>query len=87
LFGTPQGEFAPFSLPSYALVPFDRHSDAYQQIYNQRTACERILSQAVAVGIEGPKLRNQRLNTLIYVTLNLRACQRVLELKAHSTPK
>ena len=26
----------------------------------QRTACERIFSQAVALGIERPKLRNQR---------------------------
>lgn len=67
----------------------DRHSQAYHDLYNQRTACERLFSQAVALGIERPKLRNQRsianLNTLIYVALNLRALQRILELKAHSS--
>ncbi len=66
----------------------DRHSEQYQRLYNQRTACERLFSQAVALGIERPKLRNQHsianFNTLIYVTLNLRALRRVLDLKAHS---
>lgn len=60
----------------------DRDSDAYKQIYNQRTAVERIFSQAVALGIERPKLRNRQaitnLNTLIYVLINLRAMQRLL---------
>lgn len=37
----------------------DRHSDPYKQLYNQRTANERINSQAKALGIERPKLRNQ----------------------------
>lgn len=64
----------------------DRHSAEYLAIYNQRTACERIFSQAVALGIERPKLRNQRsianLNTLIYVLLNLRTLQRVLDMQA-----
>lgn len=68
----------------------DRNSQAYHELYNQRTACERIFSQAVALGIERPKLRNQRsianLNSLIYVLLNLRALQRVLDLNAHCTP-
>jgi len=67
----------------------DRHSAEYLAIYNQRTACERIFSQAVALGIERPKLRNARsianLNTLIYVLLNLRALQRVLDLQAQLT--
>ncbi|HRQ42584.1 MAG TPA: transposase [Chloroflexota bacterium] len=59
----------------------DRESDDYQAIYQQRTAVERIFSQAVALGIERPKLRNQRAianqNTLIYLLINLRAMQRL----------
>ena len=59
----------------------DRESDAYQQIYKQRTAVERIFSQAVALGIERPKLRNQAAiansNTLTYILINLRAMQRL----------
>ena len=62
----------------------DRHSPAYKQLYNQRTANERINSQALALGIERPKLRNQQAitnqNTLIYVLINLRALHR---LRAH----
>ena len=62
----------------------DRHSAEYQALYNQRTACERLFSQAVALGIEQPKLRNRssiaNLNTLIYVLLNLRAWLRVLDM-------
>lgn len=61
----------------------DRDSERYQAIYKQRTAVERIFSQAVALGIERPKLRNQQaianLNTLTYVLINLRAMQRVLD--------
>ena len=60
----------------------DRESVRYQQIYNQRTAVERIFSQAVALGIERPKLRNQlaiaNMNTLTYILINLRAMHRVL---------
>ncbi len=59
----------------------DRESDIYKEIYKQRTATERINSQAVALGIERPRLRNGRaianLNTLIYVLINLRALHRV----------
>lgn len=59
----------------------DRESPAYKVVYNQRTAVERINSQAVALGIERPKLRNQQaitnLNTLVYLLINLRAMQRV----------
>jgi hypothetical protein len=59
----------------------DRDSDTYKQVYKQRTATERINAQAVALGIERPKLRNgaaiANLNTLIYVLINLRALQRV----------
>ena len=63
----------------------DRHSAEYQALYSQRTACERLFSQAVALGIEQPKLRNRssiaNLNTLIYVLLNLRALLRVLDMQ------
>jgi hypothetical protein len=59
----------------------DRESDRYQTVYQQRTAVERIFSQAVALGIERPKLRNQlaiaNQNTLIYILINLRAMQRL----------
>lgn len=59
----------------------DRKSDTFKQLYNQRSATERINSQAVALGIENPKLRNQQAitnqNTLIYVLINLRAVQRL----------
>jgi hypothetical protein len=60
----------------------DRQSAAYKAVYDQRTAVERIFSQAVNLGIERPKLRNQlaiaNQNTLIYLLINLRAIQRVL---------
>ena len=61
----------------------DRDSEAYKAIYRQRTAVERINSQAVALGIERPHLRNGqaiatlRENTLIYVLINLRFLQRL----------
>ena len=57
----------------------DRASEQYTQIFNQRTATERINSLAKEVRIERPKLRNQRAitnqNTLIYVLLNVRLLQ------------
>lgn len=59
----------------------DRDGDPYKQLYKQRTASERVNSQAVELGIERPKLRtlpaiaNQ--NTLIYVLINLRAYHRL----------
>lgn len=60
----------------------DRENAAYQAVYRQRTAVERIFSQALALGIERPKLRNQQAianqNTLIYLLINCRALQRVL---------
>ncbi len=59
----------------------DRQGEAYKLVYKQRTAVERIFSQALALGIERPKLRNQQAianhNTLIYLLINLRAMQRV----------
>jgi hypothetical protein len=61
----------------------DRESDPYQALYQQRTVVERIFSQAVALGIERPKLRNQlaiaNQNTLIYILINLRAMQRLAQ--------
>ena len=59
----------------------DRDSQAYKELYKQRTATERINAQATDLGIERPKLRNgaaiANLNTLIYALINLRALQRV----------
>jgi hypothetical protein len=64
----------------------DRESETYKQLYNQRTANERINSQAVDLGIERPKLRNGQaianINTLIYVLINLRTLQRIRQRKA-----
>lgn len=61
----------------------DRDSDRYKAVYSQRTAVERLFSQALELGIERPKLRNQpaitNQNTLIYLLINLRALQRVQE--------
>lgn len=63
----------------------DRHSDAFKQLYNQRTANERINAQAKALGIERPKLRNGQAitnrNTLIYILINLRALHRIRQQK------
>lgn len=64
----------------------DRDSDIFKHIYNQRTATERINSQAKELGIERPRLRNGQaianLNTLIYVLINLRALHRLRQKKA-----
>lgn len=65
-------------------VRLDRQSDLYQQLYNQRTSAEGINSQAKALGIETPKIRNihsmVNLNTLTYLVINGRALQRVRKL-------
>jgi hypothetical protein len=59
----------------------DRDSERYKEIYRQRSAVERINSQAKALGIERPHIRNGRaianLNTLIYILINLRLLQRI----------
>ncbi|MCG3211190.1 MAG: hypothetical protein FOGNACKC_04829 [Anaerolineae bacterium] len=59
----------------------DRKSAAYKKLYRQRSATERINSQATELGIEQPRLRNQRAianqTTLIYVLINLRAVHRL----------
>jgi len=61
----------------------DRESESYKLVFNQRTATEQINALAKEVGIERPKLRNQRSitnqNTLMYVLLNLRCLQRIQE--------
>ena len=68
----------------------DRHSQQYEQLYNQRTAAERINSQAKALGIETPKVRNRHsllnLNTLTYLVINARALLRVRKLNLDSSP-
>lgn len=59
----------------------DRQSTSFKAVYNQRTAAERINSQALDLGIERPKLRNQQaiahLNTLTYILIDLRALGRI----------
>lgn len=59
----------------------DREGDNYKNVYRHRTAVERIFSQAVALGIERPRLRNQAAianhNTLTYLLINLRALRRL----------
>ena len=64
----------------------DRTSEVYTNLYKQRSASERINSQALDLGIERPKLRNGRSitnqDTLIYSLINLRALQRVRQWKA-----
>lgn len=59
----------------------DRESEQFKKIYNLRTAVERIFSQAKALGIERPKLRNQQAianqNTLTYLLINSRAMARL----------
>jgi hypothetical protein len=61
----------------------DRRSADFKRLFAQRTAAERINSQAKALGIERPKLRNQRSianhNTLIYVVINLKALERITQ--------
>jgi hypothetical protein len=61
----------------------DRASPAYQAIYRQRTAAERINSQATALRIDRPRQRRSapiaRRNTLIYILINLGALRRYHE--------
>jgi hypothetical protein len=62
-------------------LSLDRESPLYHVIYNQRTSCERINSQAKEWGIERPKVRNiqsvKNLNTFIYLVINVRALAKV----------
>jgi hypothetical protein len=61
----------------------DRHSEPYKALYKQRTATERVNSQAKALGIERPRQRRMapiaRRNTLIYIIINIRALRRYHE--------
>ncbi len=58
----------------------DRQAESYRSLYKQRTATERINSQASALGLDHPKQRTaqaiHRRNTLIYILINLRALER-----------
>lgn len=60
----------------------DRDDALFKAVYKERTAVERIFAQAVHLGMERPKLRNQQAitnqNTLIYLLINARALQRLL---------
>lgn len=71
----------PTSIGARLRYSLDRRSTAYKDACRQRTAIERINSQAVALGIERPHLRNGRAianqNTLIYTLINLRFLQRL----------
>jgi hypothetical protein len=73
----------PTSIGARLRYQIDRDSPDYKLLYNQRTASERIFAQALALGIEQPKLRNQcsitNRNTLIYLLINLNGLQRVIQ--------
>lgn len=71
----------PTSIGARLRYTLDRDGILYKEIYKQRTATERINSQAKALGIERPHLRNgaaiANQNTLIYILINLRMIQRI----------
>ena len=71
----------PTSIGARLRYSLDRHSETYQAIYSQRSATERINSQAVALGIERPHFRNgnaiTNFNTLTYTLINLRLLHRL----------
>ena len=71
----------PTSIGARLSYSLDRHSPIYKEIYKQRSATERINSQAVSLGIERPMLRNGKaianINTLIYTLINLRFLHRL----------
>ena len=73
----------PISIGARLRYTLDRESQNYKDMYKQRTAVERINSQAVAMGIERPHLRNgaaiTNLNTLIYTLINLRLFHRLTQ--------
>ncbi|MBU0703031.1 MAG: hypothetical protein KKC18_04115 [Chloroflexi bacterium] len=78
----------PTSIGARLRYTLDRESDAYKAAYRQRTATERINSQAVALGIERPHLRTGQAianrNTIIYTLINLRFLQRIRDRLAAS---
>jgi hypothetical protein len=71
----------PTSIGARLRYSLDRQSETYKRVYDQRSATERINSQAVALGIERPHFRNGKaianINTLIYTLINLRFLQRL----------
>ena len=71
----------PTSIGARLRYTLDRDGEDYKNAYKQRTAVERINSQAKALGIERPYLRNgaaiANQNTLIYILINLRFLQRI----------
>ena len=76
----------PTSIGARIRYTLDRDGAAYKDAYRQRTATERINSQACALGIERPHLRNGQAitnrNTLIYTLINLRFLRRIRALPA-----
>jgi hypothetical protein len=78
----------PTSIGARLRYTLDRDGEAYKSLYRQRTAVERINSQAVALGIEHPHLRNGHAianqNTLIYLLINLRFLQRLRQHQGES---
>jgi hypothetical protein len=71
----------PVSIGARLRHQLDRHSEAYLAAYRQRTAVERINSQAMAFGIERPHFRHgcaiANQNTLRYVLITLHCLQRL----------
>jgi hypothetical protein len=78
----------PTSIGNRIRHQLDRESAEFKRLFNQRTAVERINALAKELGIERPKLRNQRSianqNTLIYLLINLNALARLKQ--RHSNP-
>ncbi len=68
----------------------DRESEVYKELYKQRTATERVNSQAVELDIEHPKLRRAsaiaNMNTLRYILINLRGLHRLRQRQAKPAP-
>lgn len=71
-------------------LQMDRTSAEFDQAYDDRTAAERINSQAKHFKIERPQLRRIRSirnqNTFIYIVINLKAIQRIRAAKAEDHP-
>ena len=69
-------------------LQMDRSSPEFDQAYDDRTAAERINSQAKHFKIERPQLRRitsiRNQNTLIYIVINLKAIQRIRIAKAEN---
>ncbi len=65
----------PLSIGARLRYLLDRQSQAYKEVYNQRSATERIKIQAVNLGIERPHFCDgsviANLDTLIYALINL----------------